>query len=63
MLSFHYLPSPLDIPPSIAFDQETLEQIEIPADPNLPFSAMAFKVASMPHIGKLVYMRVYSGNS
>ncbi|NCB38565.1 MAG: elongation factor G [Erysipelotrichia bacterium] len=57
----NYLPSPLDIPPSIAFKQETLEQIEIAADPSLPFSAMAFKVASMPHVGKLVYTRIYSG--
>jgi len=56
-----YLPSPLDIPDSTAFNQDTLEQITIPADPKLPLAAMAFKVASMPHIGKLVYTRIYAG--
>ncbi len=56
-----YLPSPLDIPDSIAFKQDTLEQISLPADPSLPLAAMAFKVASMPHVGKLVYTRIYAG--
>jgi elongation factor G len=56
-----YLPSPLDLPNSIAFEQDSMEQVEIPADPELPFSAMAFKVSAMPHIGKLVYARIYSG--
>ena len=56
-----YLPSPLDIPPSIGFKQDSLEEVEINADPDGPFSALAFKIAAMPHIGKLVYTRVYSG--
>lgn len=56
-----YLPSPLDIPPSIGFTQDTMEEIEIPVDTEGKFEAMAFKVASMPHIGKLVYTRIYSG--
>ncbi|HNS09632.1 MAG TPA: elongation factor G, partial [Candidatus Ozemobacteraceae bacterium] len=56
-----YLPSPLDIPASIAFNQVTDEELTIAADPNLPLAAMAFKVASMPHIGKLVYTRIYAG--
>ncbi len=56
-----YLPSPLDIPPATAYDQTTSEQLQINPDPTLPFSGMAFKVATMPHVGKLVYMRVYSG--
>ncbi len=56
-----YLPSPLDIPASIAFNQTTDEELTIAADPNLPLAAMAFKVASMPHIGKLVYTRIYAG--
>ena len=56
-----YLPSPLDIPASIAFNQLTDEELTIAADPNLPLAAMAFKVASMPHIGKLVYTRIYAG--
>ncbi len=57
----NYLPSPLDIPSSVAFKQDTLEEITIAADPTLPLAAMAFKVASMPHIGKLVYTRIYAG--
>ncbi|PKL47002.1 MAG: elongation factor G [Candidatus Riflebacteria bacterium HGW-Riflebacteria-2] len=57
----HYLPSPLDIPPATAFEQDTGEPVEVPADPSLPFSGMAFKIAALPHIGKLVYLRVYSG--
>lgn len=56
-----YLPSPLDIPPSVGYVQDTMEEIEIHADPDAKFEAMAFKVAAMPHIGKLVYTRVYSG--
>ncbi len=56
-----YLPSPLDIPASIAFNQGTDEELTIAADPNLPLAAMAFKVASMPHVGKLVYTRIYAG--
>jgi elongation factor G len=56
-----YLPSPLDIPPAIAFQQDTDEQIEVAADPTLPFSGMAFKIAAHPHVGKLTYLRVYSG--
>jgi elongation factor G len=56
-----YLPSPLDIPQSVAFEQESMKQIGIPADPKMPFSAMAFKISAMPHIGKLVYSRIYSG--
>ncbi|MFZ5951286.1 MAG: elongation factor G [Candidatus Rifleibacteriota bacterium] len=57
----NFLPSPMDIPASLAFDQTTSESVEIPADPSLPLAAMAFKVASMPHIGKLVYTRIYAG--
>lgn len=57
----NYLPSPLDIPPATAFSQDGDEQFEVKADPTAPFSGMAFKVATMPHVGKLVYMRVYSG--
>ena len=56
-----YLPSPLDIPPSIGYEQDTMEEVEIHADPEGKFEAMAFKIATMPHIGKLVYTRVYSG--
>ncbi len=56
-----YLPSPLDILPSIGYNQESGEEVEIVADLKQSFSAIAFKIAAMPHIGKLVYARVYSG--
>jgi elongation factor G len=57
----HFLPSPLEIPPAKAFSQHDDEQFAIDCDPNAPFMAMAFKVAALPHIGKIVYLRVYSG--
>ena len=57
----NYLPSPLDIKPAVGYDLKTEEEIEIKADPEAPFSALAFKIASDPHVGKLVYLRVYSG--
>ncbi len=56
-----YLPSPLDIPAAIGYKRETHEEVQIAADPDAPFAALAFKVATDPHVGKLVYLRVYSG--
>lgn len=57
-----FLPSPLDIPPVEAHDPRDLEKtFTIPADPNLPFSALAFKVQNDPFMGTLTYFRVYSG--
>jgi elongation factor G len=55
-----YLPSPLDVPP---VGGKTLdgEEITREADENGPLAALAFKVQSDPHVGKLTYMRVYSG--
>jgi elongation factor G len=57
-----YLPSPLDIP---AIDGHALnheDQVVVRhADPSEPFSALAFKIASDPHLGKLTYIRIYSG--
>ncbi len=56
-----YLPSPLDVPPIEGKHPETQEvQVRHPDD-NGPFSALAFKVASDTHVGKLTYFRVYSG--
>lgn len=55
------LPSPLDIPPAIAYDTATHNPREVHADPDKPFSALAFKVVTDPHVGKLVYTRIYSG--
>ena len=55
-----YLPSPLDVPP---VEGKTLDGEEIvrEADENGPLAALAFKVQADPHVGKLTYMRVYSG--
>ena len=57
-----YLPSPLDLPPTKGTDPKTGEEISRPADPKAPFSALAFKVATDPHVGKLTFFRVYSGS-
>jgi len=56
-----YLPSPLDIPPIKGHDVKTGEEIERPADPDAPFSALAFKVVTDPYVGRLTYFRAYSG--
>ena len=57
-----YLPSPLDIDPITGFkpgDEEN--EITREHSDDEPFSALAFKVVSDPHVGKLTYFRVYSG--
>ncbi|MGH8907156.1 MAG: elongation factor G [Egibacteraceae bacterium] len=56
-----YLPSPLDIPPVTGLDARTGGEIERKADENQPFSALAFKIMTDPYVGKLTYLRVYSG--
>src|SRR2546428_7306445 len=56
-----YLPSPLDVPPMIGLDPKTGEDVERMPSPDVPFSALAFKVMSDPYVGKLTYFRVYSG--
>jgi elongation factor G len=56
-----YLPSPLDIPPAIGYRQGSEEAVKIETDPEKEFAALAFKVASDTHVGKLVYLRIYSG--
>ncbi len=55
-----YLPSPLDVPPIQGVNMDG-EEVTRPADENGPLAALAFKVQSDPHVGKLTYMRVYSG--
>jgi elongation factor G len=56
-----FLPSPLDVPPTKGLDLKGIEELERQADDNEPFSALAFKIMSDPHVGKLTYIRVYSG--
>ncbi|MCC6945960.1 MAG: elongation factor G, partial [Thermomicrobiales bacterium] len=56
-----YLPSPLDVPPVHGINPRTEEEEIRPTDPDGPFSALAFKIVSDPHVGRLAYIRVYSG--
>lgn len=56
-----YLPSPVDVPPVRGVSPKTGEEDSRTADPNAPFSALAFKIATDPHVGRLTFLRVYSG--
>lgn len=55
-----YLPSPIDVPPAKA---ETMDgkPLSAPSDENAPLAALAFKIATDPFVGRLAYVRVYSG--
>ena len=55
-----YMPSPLDIPNIKGIDMDGNE-VERKTDDNEPFSALAFKIATDPFVGKLCFFRVYSG--
>ena len=55
-----YLPSPLERPPVVGVNMEG-EEVMREADENGPLAALAFKVQTDPHVGKLTYIRVYSG--
>jgi elongation factor G len=56
-----YLPSPLDVPPVIGLRPGTDVEILKAPDDGEPFSALAFKIAADPFVGKLAFFRVYSG--
>ena len=56
-----FMPSPLDIPAIKGVNPDTGEEDERPADDNAPFSALAFKIAADPYVGRLSFIRVYSG--
>ncbi|KRM10548.1 elongation factor EF2 [Lentilactobacillus farraginis DSM 18382 = JCM 14108] len=56
-----YLPSPLDVKPYNATDPETGDKVELKANDDASFAALAFKVATDPFVGRLTYIRVYSG--
>ena len=56
-----YMPSPLDIPPIKGINPETEKEEERHADDNGPFAALAFKIMADPFVGKLAFVRVYSG--
>jgi len=55
------LPSPLDKPDIVGINPETNEKVVRKPDPNEPFCALAFKIATDPFVGRLAYFRVYSG--
>ena len=57
-----YMPSPVDIPPIKGIDPDTDEETERPADDDAPFSALAFKIMTDPYVGRLSFIRVYSGH-
>ncbi|TBR16387.1 elongation factor G [bacterium] len=56
-----YLPSPLDLPPIKGTNPKTGEFEEIKVDDKAPFCALCFKVAVDPYVGRINYLRVYSG--
>lgn len=56
-----YMPSPVDIPAIKGVNPDTDEEDERPASDEAPFSALAFKIAADPYVGRLSFIRVYSG--
>jgi elongation factor G len=57
-----FLPSPLDIPPATGKSVKGDEVLERETADHEPFAALAFKIMTDPHVGKLTYLRVYSGS-
>ena len=56
-----FLPSPLDVPAITGINPKTKEEEKREADDSAPFSALAFKIATDPYVGRLTFFRVYSG--
>ena len=56
-----YLPGPLDVKPYTATDPKTDEEVDLIADDTKPFAALAFKVMTDPFVGRLTFLRVYTG--
>ena len=56
-----YMPSPLDVPAIKGVNPDTDQEEERPSSDEEPFSALAFKIATDPFVGKLAFFRVYSG--
>ena len=56
-----YLPSPLDIPAIKGINPDTDEEETRPASDEEPFAALAFKIMTDPFVGRLTFIRVYSG--
>ncbi len=56
-----YLPAPTDVPPMVGHAPRTDDEVIRKADSNEPFSAIAFKIATDPYVGRITFARVYSG--
>jgi elongation factor G len=59
----NYLPSPMDVPPVQGIDMASGQEIFCPARDEEPLSALAFKVVTDPFMGRLTYLRIYSGRA
>ncbi|MBT9139629.1 MAG: Elongation factor G [Dehalococcoidia bacterium] len=57
----YYLPSPLDVPPVHGLSPDKEEEVVRNASDEEPFSSLAFKIMTDPYVGRLTYVRVYSG--
>jgi len=57
-----YLPSPLDLPPTIANEPTTGKLVPREVKDDAPFSALVFKIMTDPFVGQLAFLRVYSGH-
>jgi len=57
----NYLPSPVDCPPVVGNEIGTDKELTRKPSDDEPFSALAFKIVTDPHVGKLTFIRVYSG--
>jgi len=56
-----YLPSPLDVPDVLGTHPKTGDEITRPPEDDAPMSALVFKIVTDPYVGRLAYIRVYSG--
>ncbi|MCB0080474.1 MAG: elongation factor G, partial [Caldilineaceae bacterium] len=56
-----YLPSPADVPPVQGVDPHTSEPLIRKVETTEPFSALVFKIVTDPYVGRLAYVRIYSG--
>lgn len=56
-----FMPAPTDIPPIKGVNPDTEEEEDRPSSDDEPFSALAFKIATDPFVGRLSFIRVYSG--
>ncbi|MBN1914307.1 MAG: elongation factor G [Parachlamydiales bacterium] len=57
----HWMPSPIDRGPAMGHNVDTGESFEIQPSDDEPFSALAFKIITDPYVGRLTFIRIYSG--